>query len=779
MWYAPSRRRPRPAAIRWLLPALLFITQTILAAAAGTDRLLAQTPRPQTTESSEDAFVPNEKPTLVVSRAPGPIALDGELDDPGWVGAARADNFSENWPRERAQPPVESEVWVTYDQESLYLAFIAYDDPGTIRASLRDRDEMWSDDYFGILLDTYGDASWAYFLFANPLGVQGDSRFSSNGGEDDGFDIIFFSEAKITDHGYQIEMAIPFKSLRFPNRETQSWRATFWRTRPRASRAQHTWAAINRDDPCFLCQFGTLTGINDVKPGGALELLPAVIANQSGELRDSDDPTSGLHNSGLDGEVALSVRYPFSSGLTAEATLNPDFSQVESDVAQIDVNRTFALFFPERRPFFLEGSDLFDTYFDVLYTRQINDPQVAGKFIGRLGRASFAYLGAVDENSPLILPFEEQSFVGQAGTSITNVARVRQTFLRQSYVGAIATDRRMQHSGGSGSTAGIDGRLRFLEKYSFEFQALASHTQEPDDPSLTEDVNGLTFDRGKHTAAFDGESFWGHAMYASLERDARVWSFDFDYWASSPTFRADNGFEFRNDFRRVSMWQGLFFYMDTKLLDRILPNVYMQRSWNFDGVRKNDFIAPSLEFSLKGDSYIDIEYQWERERFGGIDFVDLRSVFFFARTNALEFIRPGFWVSHGWQVARFTDPPVRGKGTNAEAWFTLKPQTRVVIEPSLQYSQLSDPSGNELFEGFILRTRTAFQFNRELFLRLIVQYNNFSEGLSIEPLLTYKINPFTLFYIGSTHGFLDYDNPDDFAQTSRQFFAKFQYLFRR
>ncbi len=778
MWYAPFvRRRPRTALTSSPL-VLLFTAQTILAFGIGPTSLLAQTPGHQTEERSEEEFHPNENPTLVINRAAGPIVLDGELDDLGWVGAARAENFSENWPREKARPAVGSEVWVTYDADHLYLALIAFDDPGSIRASLRDRDQMWSDDYFGILLDTYGDASWAYFLFANPLGVQGDSRFSSNGGEDDGFDIVFFAEARITEEGYQIEMAIPFKSLRFPNRKTQSWRATFWRTRPRASRAQHTWAAMDRDDPCFLCQFGTLTGITDVKPGGALELLPAVIASQTGQLRDPNDPTSGLRNSGLDGEVALSVRYPFSSGLTAEATLNPDFSQVESDVAQIDVNTTFALFFPERRPFFLEGSDLFDTYFNVLYTRQINDPQVAGKFIGRLGRASFAYLGAVDENSPLILPFEEQSFVGQAGTSITNVARVRQTFLRQSYVGAIATDRRLQHSGGSGSTAGVDGRLRFLEKYSFEFQALASHTQEPNDPRLTEGVNGLTFDRGKHTAAFDGESFWGHAAYASLERSARVWSFDFDYWASSPTFRADNGFEFRNDFQRVSMWQGLFFYMDTKLLDRILPNIYTQRSWNFDGVRKNDFIAPSLEFSLKGDSYIDIEYQWERERFGGIEFTDLRSVFIFARTNALEFIRPGIWVSHGWQVARFTDPPVRGQGTNAEGWLTLKPQTRLVIEPSLQYSQLSDPAGNELFEGFILRTRTAFQFNRELFLRLIVQYNNFSEGLSIEPLLTYKINPFTLFYIGSTHGFQDYDNPDDFAQQSRQFFAKFQYLFR-
>ncbi len=161
-------------------------------------------------------FQPGVKPTLEIRRAPGPIAIDGELDDAGWRDAARATGFSENFPDEQARPPVGSEVWVTYDDEHLYLAFLADDDPAAVRSSIKDRDQMWQDDYFGILLDTYGDASWAYFLFANPAGVQGDSRFATAGGEDDGFDIVYQTEGKITERGYQIEMAIPFRSLRFP-----------------------------------------------------------------------------------------------------------------------------------------------------------------------------------------------------------------------------------------------------------------------------------------------------------------------------------------------------------------------------------------------------------------------------------------------------------------------------------------------------------------------------------------------------------------------------------
>jgi hypothetical protein len=766
--------------MRQEVPGFQYVgAAAILVAMAVSRPALAQTPRCPPERHEAEAFQPNRLPTLKVTRATGPIDIDGELDDAGWIGAVRATGFAEHFPNEGVRPPVESEVRITYDEEVLYLAFVAYDDPRAIRASLRDRDELWNDDYFGILLDTYGDASWAYFLFANPLGVQGDTRWSANAGEDESFDIIYYTEGKITDEGYQIEMAIPFKSLRFPNRDVQTWRVNFWRTWPRDSRAQHTWAGIDRDDPCFLCQFGTLTGIEGVKPGGALELMPAVVASQASQLRDFDDPGSGIENEDPDGELSLFVRYPFSSGLTTEAALNPDFSQVESDVAQIDVNTTFALFFPERRPFFQEGSDLFESHFNVLYTRQINDPTATTKLIGRMGRTTVAYLGAVDEHSPILLPFQERSFVGQGGRSISNVARFQQTFLRDSYVGAIVTDRRFEAGNGSGTTAGIDGRFRFLSNYSIEYQVLASYTDEPDDASLTEGVNGLTFDDGRHTAAFDGESYWGHAAYVSFERDARTWIFDFDYWAASPTFRADLGFERQNDFQRATMLQGLIFYPESRFVDQVIPVFVAQRIWDSDGLRKEDILVGNLEVAWEGDTRTVFEYARWRERFSGIDFDNGYNLFVYLRSGFSEMFRPGFSVSHGRRIARFQDPPTLGKGTDAEVWLEFKPLTRWVIEPSLNYSQLNDPkTGEQFFSGYIFRTRNTFQFTREFFLRLVVQYNGFSEGLSIEPLLTYRLNPFTLFYVGSTQGYQNFGDPHDLTATKRQYFAKFQYLFR-
>ncbi|HKY60742.1 MAG TPA: DUF5916 domain-containing protein [Gemmatimonadota bacterium] len=732
--------------------------------------------------ASPDSFQPLLRPTLEVRRAAGPIELDGELDDAGWQGAARTDDFSETFPKERGRPPVESEVWVTYDDRNLYVAFLARDDPSTIRATLTDRDNMWSDDYFGILLDTYGDAQWAYFLFANPLGVQGDSRFASAIGEDDAIDLVYETEGRITPEGYQIEMAIPFESLRFPDRPEQAWRVTFWRTRPRGSRATYSWAAMSREEACFLCQYGTLTGIRGVEPGVAMEFLPYAVASQAAELRDADDPASGIGDGNSEADVGMDVRYAHPSGLTVEGTLNPDFSQVESDVAQIDVNETFALFFPERRPFFQEGSDLFDTWIQAVYTRQINDPDLAGKLLGRFGETTVAYLGAYDQTTPLLLPFEERSFVGQAGRSVSNILRYRRSLGAGSHVGALVTDRRLEGNDGAGSTYGADLLWKLGPRWQVEGQLLGSHTVEPDDPTLTPELGDLRFDRGDHTAVYDGETFSGHAAYASLERAAERWSLNFDYWTSSPTFRADNGFETRNDFHYLVLFNEWNWYPEATWIDRFGFDFDLEGTWNYDGIFKQGLYTPTVEFQLAGQNFVEVGYEWTPERFSGIEFDDLRNWWLYFDSDFSERLRGGFFLQRGREIARFTDPASVGEGTGLELWATIRPWERLVIEPGLDYSELHDQdTGEELFSGYVLRTRTNFHFTRELFLRLVLQWDDFDGQFNVEPLLTYRINPFTLFFVGSTQVFRDFEDPrrDDLVHTSRQLFAKLQVLFRR
>ncbi|MCH7819154.1 MAG: carbohydrate binding family 9 domain-containing protein [Candidatus Marinimicrobia bacterium] len=396
-----------------LIPTLLIFTGSAYAGETDVDKT--------------DNFVPNIQPLLDVSKTIGSILIDGDLNDVGWIGAARATNFTQAEPTDMVKPQSATTAFITYDDENLYIAVIAVDDdPSSIRSSLRDRDRIFSDDLVGFILDTYGDASWAYEVFANPNGIQGDLRWTQRG-KDSSFDIVYKSEGKITATGYQVEFAIPFASLRFPDKNVQDWKITFWRIRPRESREQYSWAAISKDDPCFACQFGSLKGIENVKPGKSFEILPTITSSQAG-FRDLDIPGSSLQNGDINGDASIGIRYRITSNTSIEGTINPDFSQVESDVSQIDVNNTFALFFPERRPFFQEGSDLFNGWYNVVHTRSINDPSFATKLTSRTNEISYAYIGAVDERSPLIIPGEEGSnIVSNLGKSYSNILRVRRS----------------------------------------------------------------------------------------------------------------------------------------------------------------------------------------------------------------------------------------------------------------------------------------------------------------------------------------------------------------
>jgi len=315
-------------------------------------------------------FEPNTLPELQVRRSVGAIEIDGKLDDAGWAGAARATNWSETWPGDNVEPEIGHEAWMTYDDENLYFCFIVTEDPSQVRASLRDRDEVWRDDYVGLILDTYGTGAWAYELFVNPRGVQMDLRWTPNG-EDMGFDVVWESEGRMTDTGWQVEVRIPLRSMRFPDKAVQEWRATFWHNRPRESRLRYSWAAGDRDNPCWPCTWGTIKGIENVSGGGSIAVLPSVTAFDARGLDDPGDPNSDFKHQDSNIEFGIGARYAISSSYAAEATINPDFSQVESDVAQIDANTTFALFFPERRPFFQEGSDLYDSYINAIYTRSM------------------------------------------------------------------------------------------------------------------------------------------------------------------------------------------------------------------------------------------------------------------------------------------------------------------------------------------------------------------------------------------------------------------------
>jgi hypothetical protein len=733
---------------------------------------------PLRTVRAED-YTPVYHPEIEVCRASGPISIDGDLDDPGWLNAARVANFAEHNPGDQTQPEVDTEVLITYDDANLYLAWLCYDDPSEVRASLCERDNIFSGDYVILCLDTFGDATLAYEISANPYGIPGDLLFSSGNGEDITYDLNFETAGCVTDFGWVAEMAIPFSSLRFPDRNEQVWRADFWRNRPRGSRYQYSWAAYDRDEGCWPCQWGTMTGISGVKPGSGLEMMPTVVAHQAGSLDDA----ANFNNDKVAGDLSLGIAYDPTSELTAEVTINPDFSQVEADVAQIDVNSTFALSYPEARPFFQEGSDLFETYFDAVYTRSVNDPLAAGKMTWRKGGNSVALLSARDEHSIIILPFEESSEFVENGKSYSNIVRAKKDFGKQTHLGVVATDRRYDN-GGSGSLVGADGRIRLSRSDVLLFQVLGTHTKEVDNPALTDTtLEGQVFDQGRHTAVLDGEEFWGHAWQACLNRDTRNYGIGADYWERSPTFRAESGFEPSNNSRRANAWVGgMVRFEESTFWDYIYSDSDVGRAWNFDGIRKDEWVRANLTFKLRAaQAEIHSQYLYSNELFGGKQFDGIwvgHTCFSVQPSGALSL---GGNINYGHTIAR--DDLVMGKETQYGLWADVRPLDRMLVEVSYNRVESNDvDTGERLYKQSLAWSRVSLQILRELSTRLVLQYNDHSETWDVDPLVTYQLSPVSLFYIGSTRHYEDLDREGDGRQgwtlTGRQYFLKMQYLFQ-
>jgi hypothetical protein len=748
------------------------------------------------TAAAEDDFVPVYGPSLHIQRAAGDIEIDGRLDDPGWRDAAVADQFVESEPGDQIKPPVDTRAGLTYDDEHLYVSIIAQADPEQVRASLCERDHTPGDDNLGICIDTYGHAAWAYVLFVNAYGVQYDAIWTDEFGTDTKYDLIWEAAGCKTDSGFQVEFAIPFASLRFPDQEKQEWRVEFFRYHEREVTYEITWSAYDRNESCWPCQWGTVTGLENVKPGRGMEIIPAVIGFQSGSLeRDGND--LNFRNKDFDGDISVSARYSISSSATAEVAVNPDFSQVEADADQIDVNSTTALSFPEKRPFFQEGSDLFQSRFGVVYTRSINEPDAAAKFTYRKGRTSLGYLGAVDRSSPLIIPFSEfSSPILDAGRSYSNIMRLRQTFGKSSRIGFLATDRRYDE-GGSGSTIGLDGKFQLAKGLTLSWQTVASHTAEPEDSTITADLGyeDFLFD-DDHTAAFDGESFWGHAYLFDIDFEYNDFFFTSAIVEKNPTFRTDSGIETLNNSRYLDLYADYNFRFDDGLFRSIQPNFYAYRIWDTEGAFREENLYLELTCSYRLAQASNHNQYWiGSENYADSLFEGLwggHHCFSFTPGQLIAF---GGSINYGHKIAR----GYREVGSERyyTAWLDLQPLDRWLIENSCSYIRYTSVNtGAELFEGYILRSKLTYHFNSKLWLRYVTQYNDFSQSWDFDPLLTYQLNPFTLFYIGTTYDLKTYDNlnsdgtgyvedPDIdrcYSHTklkARQFFVKLQYLFQQ
>ena len=473
--------------------------------------------------SDTSSFKPNTNINVSVPRInSADIDIDGILNESAWLKAKKFENFSEVEPGDNTKPSVNTEAFVFYDDENIYIGFKNYEpDIKSLRKTFTSRDMIFSDDWVGFFFDTYNEKKQAYELIVNPYGIQADLMWNAPGYEDETFDAIWYSDAKIYSDMWTVEIVIPFKSIRFPNKPEQMWNFLLFRNHPRANREQISWSSLSRDDPTLYTRAAKMSGINNIKGGNNLEILPYALGSQKGFITDYGNANSDFDNEKVSGQFGLNVKYGVTSNLTSDLAINPDFSEVESDAAQVDVNNTFALFYPEKRPFFIEGNDIFKSPMDIVYTRSINNPLFAFKLTGKVGRTDVGYTVAYDQNSPFILPFQEYSdFIASNRTSTSNILRLKQSLgTNDSYVGLIFTDREVNKDtkqafdvDGYNRVFGFDGNFRFLDNYSITFQSLRLFTREI---NYSEYYNPNRFDNDKYTAALDGEYFAGFSKYLS------------------------------------------------------------------------------------------------------------------------------------------------------------------------------------------------------------------------------------------------------------------------
>ena len=717
--------------------------------------------------------VAGARPATQAWRAATPPVIDGRLDDPVWREATVISQFVQTSPVEGADPTERTEVWTAYDDSHLYFGFHAhYSDASLVRANRVDRDRIEEDDWISVALDTFLDQQRAYRFSVNGYGVQADAIVNAGRADseprapgDSTWDVLFHTSGGLVEDGWTAEMAIPFKSLRYPPRGTGTpHRWGFQITRVIQSKGETiVWSPISRSIAGTMTQMGTLEGISDLSSSRNLELLPTVTAIQFGSL---DANTGRFEEDDTAVEAGLNIKYGVTSNLTADVTFNPDFSQIESDRAQIEVNQRFPLFFPELRPFFLEGREVFETrgMINLVHTRTIVAPRVGAKLTGKVGNTTLGVL-VTDDEAPGRRDDTNDPAYGQ--TAQFFIGRARYDLYAGSYVGAIFTDREFMDA--YSRVAGVDGRFRLGQTHNLFFVVSSSSNRDEDGSEKSGPMFGVAF-----------------------TRDSRHLDYGGSFSRTDPDFDTKAGFVRRVDVQQANANVSYDWWPEQTLI-RWGPSFNYLRNHNHEGVLEDEDYRAGLNFRFARNVDIRTDARRTLERFSGIDF---RMTRFSAggSVNASRRFSVSTNVSWGDQV-RFGADPFLGRGNSADLNVTLLPTSRLHASVSANTSRLTDPRSNtEVFSVQLYRALITYQFTDRLLFRSISEHNTLDETLGLNFLFTYRVNAGTVLYMGyddhHQQGDLierDTDNdgiPDrwfdtpQLRRTNRAFFMKFQYVFR-
>ena len=756
--------------------------------------------------------------TLQIPRISSPPRLEEFLNmelPPRWQGKlAKVDQLTQRIPTDGAPASERTEIYLGYDDKNFYVIFVCFDrEPQKVRARLSRRDTIFDDDTVEIMLDTFNDHRRAYAFNANPLGVQGDALWTEGSDFDPSFDTVWNSSGKVTDKGFVVLMAIPFRSLRFSSSDPQTWGILLNRELPRKSEDTF-WPPYSSRIQGRLNQEGTATGLEHVSPGRNIQLIPYGIFRSFKELdlHDPNHPT--FSQRAAFGQVGLDAKLVLKDKFVLDMTANPDFSQIESDQPQVTVNQRFEVPFPETRPFFMENSNYFQTPIQLLFTRRIVDPKWGVRLTGKDGPWAVGMLVAeTDSPSERVTPPENPLFDQHA---LFAVGRVSHDIGSQSSIGVTYADKEV--NGYFNRVGSIDGRFKLNTHWVASAQGAISATINPSDP---------LYNAFNTTGSYQA----GSAAEVILQRDGRQLNYFFDYSDRSPNFRTLTGFDPQPDIHNVDTRIQYSFRPEGRHLISWGPVFEVYQTVDHEGNRINAGYTPAMKVELIGQTFFTALYSEEMERLRPQDFSVLDHIQKYTRhttelqLNSNYFQKFELTADYRFGTRVNYDPPFNSKTlanyvpfmakrTTANITATVRPNRSLRIDNTYLLLRLHEcsycanpqpdfarPTGS--MNNHIIRSKWNYQFTKEFSFRFIGQYSavlanpNFtylqtSKNFNADFLFAYLVHPSTAVYVGYNSNLENIDEapmPDGLGGVNhvadgrlrndgRNFFVKASYLFR-
>ncbi len=751
-----------------------------------------------------DGVVPAEKRVPIsIPKFDVPPVIDGKLDDEMWKRAAVFKDFFQIQPGDNIAPSRDTIAYVGYDEKNFYVGFHAFADPGQIRATIAKRDDIFADDNVRLTLDTFNDQRRAYVFYFNPFGIQADSILTDGqqDGPDFSVDVVMESKGVLLDDGYSVEVKIPFKSLRYANGKGQLWGFNVGRRIPQLNNENDSWMPISRE-VSSLRQIGKITGLDHIKTERTLEIVPSVTLSEAGErIADASlPPGSRIVNRPIRHDIGVSLKYQITPNVTLDAAINPDFAEVEADAPVVRANERFPIFFPEKRPFFLEGIDYFRTGLQVVNTRNIADPDVAVKLTGKTGHNTFGLFTAVDRFPDT----QTKAYIG--------VLRLKRDFGVQSNIGLIATTYHFgsqQHN----NLFGIDGKFQIDPQTVFDFQVVGTNSRaifyDPDiDNTRYRTGNGIAYQ-----SSYD---------YTGKNRGYRI-----SVNGRSHDYRADLGFTRRTNTHGVSggfrigtepnptkalinMSTRSFLSINFDGQGRLQnTNSSINTEWNFQRqLRLSSFTGFAIEkiyedeFGPRRNTHQQGAFYGDRYRFAeqfythaGIDKTFGKAVSVSGgigiKLNALDldFGASSRYprVSPAALLGSSKLDPGPGFSLSYDAGISLQPTDPWSIGVRFQREKLTrNDTKLTVYDSNIYSLRSTYQFTRFTFARARMDYETVGGSINSQVLLGWSPNPGTAFYAGyndnsNYRAFNGFRNrfDDGLRQDGRRFFIRVSYLFRR